>query len=80
MENAICMKCYRKSEKGTWQLTSESNDARRVYESFGYTLMSKYVHKVKYITKIMDRNNYDGTRTITAYFDNGTKYVYTVKR
>ena len=43
-----------------------------------HDLWAKYISKCLYIKRIIDHNNYDGTRTVTVIYDNGVKRIYTV--
>lgn len=73
----IGMKVY--SKKGNkWIETYSTNDEHETYYSLARNLTSKYMHKATYIRSMKDVCNYDGTRTITAYYDNGVKAEYTV--
>lgn len=76
-----------KGSEAFWSIeVNETNDTmtniineRNIYTSLASDLLAKKVHKCTYITRITDRSNYDGTRTIVVYYDNGTKSVYIVK-
>lgn len=53
-------------------------DRELVYKELCHDLWAKHICKATYIKRITDRNNYDGTRTITVLYDNAVKRVYTV--
>lgn len=53
-------------------------DQFAVQEALMKDLIAKKLHGCSYIRAIFDRNNYDGTRDITVYYDNNTRRVYTV--
>lgn len=69
-----------KKEGNNWKETFVETDQGRIYKSLAYDLRAKYIHKSSYITRIKDVPNYDGTRNITVYYDNGIKSVYTVEQ
>ena len=58
--------------------TFETTDPSTIWERLAQDLIAKKMHKCSYIRSIKDVNNYDGTRTITVYEDNGYKGVYTI--
>lgn len=74
----ISVKCYVKKEI-KWELTYTSFDPLKVYQDCFNALLHKKIHKCSYITSIKDTCNYDGTRTITVYYNNNCKYVYIVE-
>ena len=49
-----------------------------IHERLANDLLHHYVHKARYITRISDRSNYDGTRTVTVNYDNDTRAVYVI--
>lgn len=76
-----------KGSEAFWSIEVSDNNSidintineRKIYKSLASDLLAKKVHKCTYINRICDRSNYDGTRTITVYYDNGTKSVYIVE-
>lgn len=70
--------CYVK-EGRTYKQTYKETDPAEVNKALMHDLINKKLHGCKYITSIKDRCNYDGTRTITVYYDNGVKNEYTVE-
>ena len=56
-----------------------TEDINEVHEKLMLDLIAKKLHKCTYITRITDRCNYDGTRTIEVYYDNKTKCAYVVE-
>lgn len=75
MEKAII---YTKNG-GKWAEYQTITDPATLHEKLARDLRAKYIHKAGWITRITDRTNYDGTRTIAAYYDNGVKTVYIVR-
>lgn len=80
------MEKYEISEKmyvkdgSSWKLTNTNTDPETVYKNLCTALIAKKMHGAAYIKSIKDRTNFDGTRTETVYYDNGTKSVFTVSR
>lgn len=74
----IEMKVFDK-KSGKWEETYSSDNAAEIYRALARNLTSKYLHKASYTKQVKDRCNYDGTRTITIYYDNGVKCEYTVE-
>ena len=56
----------------------ETTDEKQVYTRLASELTAHYIHKAAYIRRIVDRSNYDGTRTTTVYYENARKGVYIV--
>ena len=86
----VSMQIYVKGSNkkyNTYFYTSENNrhecyrteDVNEVHERLMHDLIAKKLHGCTYITRITDRSNYDGTRTIEVYYDNCTKCVYIVE-
>lgn len=65
-------------EGRSWRETYRTEDAAQIYKDLAQELLSSKVFKAPYYKRMEQRNNYDGTRTITFYQDNG-KSVYTVE-
>lgn len=61
-----------------WECDYTKADVFTVYKALAEDLQAKYVMHCKYITRIIQRPNYDGTRNITVYFDNGVKHEFIV--
>lgn len=74
----IQMTTYVKNEN-KWNVHNVCTDTAEIYKSLAEDLIHKKLHACKYITSIKDECNYDGTRTITTYYDNGVKREYIVK-
>ena len=68
-------KWFEQDNTCTW----ETNDPAEIHKDLMNDLIAKKLHKCTYIRSIKDRPNYDGTRTITVYHDNGCKRVYVVE-
>lgn len=66
-------------ENGKYTPTYETTDKTDVLEWLTSDLIGKYMHKATYIKRIQDKPNYDGTRTITVYYNNNSRSIYTVK-
>lgn len=62
-----------------WEEAYIDTDPASVYKDLAHDLESKYIFKSDFVTRITRRNNYDGTETITAYYNNGVKFVYTIE-
>lgn len=43
------------------------------WDRLAETLANKYIHKSPTIKRIVDTTNYNGTRTLKAYCDNGVR-------
>ena len=54
-------------------------DKTEIYEQLAKDLLHKKIHGCTYIKSIKDRTNYDGTRTVTATYDNGVRRIYVIK-
>lgn len=69
-----------------WETTYTNKNVKDVYRRLSEDLIAKKMHKCSYISRITDRNNYNGTRTIEVYYKNGandssniiSKAVYTI--
>ena len=66
-------------ENGKYHVTFTETDPNCVHESLMKDLIAKKLHKCSYIRSIKDVPNYDGTRNIVVYYDNGFRNTYTVK-
>lgn len=66
-------------EGNKWIMSSVCTDKTEIYKSLSDDLLHKKIHKCSYIKSIKDMCNYDGTRTIITYYDNGVKRVYIVE-
>jgi len=69
---------YTKTSKNAWEKKFYTEDVFEVYKDLSNDLIHKKLHNCSYITRITDESNYDGTRTITAYYTDGVKGVYIV--
>jgi len=74
----IQMTVYVKNERN-WDVQRVVTDSAEIYKSLAEDLIHKKLHACKYITSIKDKCNYDGTRTVTTYYDNGVKREYIVE-
>lgn len=67
------------TKKGSkWIETYKTTDESEVYKDLAWSLLAKKFHKCTYITSIKEHTNYNGTRTATVYYDNGTKAVFVI--
>ena len=62
-----------------WVETFRETDENKIWESLAKDLIAKKLHKATWIKSVRDSSNYDGTRDITVYYDNGVRSIYTVK-
>ena len=62
-----------------WEEACIDTDPASVYKDLAKDLESKHILKSNFVTRITRNNNYDGTETITAYYNNGVKFVYTIE-
>lgn len=66
-----------------WVNTYETTNEADIYDRLAHELIAKKLHACTYISRITDRNNYDGTRTIVVTYSNyGATYgrgTYIVK-
>lgn len=69
-------------EGKNWIETYSTTDEVDVLEWLVNDLISKYMFKSRTIKRIKELNNYDGTRTITVYYEGNqaARSVYIVKR
>lgn len=65
-----------KDEKN-WKETYRTEDKAKVYEDLANELMNLKVFKSPVYKRLTQRNNYDGTRTVIIYQDNG-RSVYRI--
>lgn len=65
-------------EGKTWKQTSIVTNPERIYTALAHDLQARYIWKAPYITRIQDRSNYDGTRTVTVNYDNDCRSIYIV--
>lgn len=66
-------------QNGKYIPVYETTEKIDVLEWLTSDLMAKYLHKASYVKRIQDTPNYNGTRTVTVYYDNNTRSIYTVK-
>lgn len=69
---------------GKWETTYtltefDERGKENIYKSLMCQLVAKKLHKCTNIIRFTDSCNYDGTRTITVYYDNAMKYTYVVR-
>lgn len=65
-------------EGRTWRTTYRTEDQAEIYKSLAQELMNSKIFHSSYYKRMEQRNNYDGTRTVTFYQDNG-KSVYIIE-
>ena len=68
-----------KKENGKWIDTYIEDNWAFVNTALMEDLIHKKLHKCKYITKITDKPNFDGTREIVVYYYSDVRNIYTVK-
>lgn len=73
----ICRTFEVKEGRG-WRETYYTEDQAKVYEDLACELLNLKVFKSPVYKRMTQHPNYDGTRTITIYQDNG-RSVYVVK-
>ena len=57
-----------------WKETYRTTDRSKVYEDLAHELMNLKVFKSPVYKRLTQHNNYDGTRTVVIYQDNGRSY------
>lgn len=75
------MKQYRiieVKEGNKWIVSNTIYNVGEIYETLARELLAKKVQMCKWITKITDRTNYDGTRKIVVTYDNGVRSIYQI--
>lgn len=70
---------YEVKEGNKWRETYYSDDPVYVNKCFMHVLRAKYMWRCTYITKIVRRNNYDGTETYKVYYDNGGRETFVIE-
>lgn len=65
-------------EGRSWKETYRTEDQAEIYKSLAQELMNSKIFHSSYYKRMEQHNNYDGTRTITFYQDNG-KSVYIIE-
>lgn len=68
-----------KYEKGKWVVTCETDEKERIYKDLSYDLLVSKVWKGSGVKKLVDKTNYDGTRTIYVFYGNGFRSKYIVE-
>ncbi len=66
-------------ENGKYKTSRIDTDENEVNKSLLHDLIAKKFNGCTYITRIVKRNNYDGTITVTVTYDNGARNIYTVE-
>ncbi len=74
----ISRTAYRKID-GKWVETFKETEPEQVYKWLMHDLIAKKLHQAKYITRIKDRTNYDGTRTVEVHYTEGVKNIFIVE-
>lgn len=70
---------YEVKEGRTWRTTYRTEEPEEIYKSLAQQLMSHKVFHAPYIKRMEQRTNYDGTRTVKFYEDNGGRSVYIIE-
>ena len=76
-ERAIS-RAFQVKDGRNWKETYRTEDRAKVYEDLANELLYLKVFKSPMYKKMVQRSNYDGTRTIEIYQENG-KSVYVVR-
>ena len=72
---------YQRKYGRKWETVHIMRDGmhkEEIHELLMKELISKYLWHATYIRRIVDRNNYDGTREVTVYYDNDSRAIYTL--
>lgn len=78
MNNDISLTIYTKNGN-KWEVSSTDTNPERIYKDLADDLIRKKLFGATSIKSIKHRNNYNGTREITVYYDNNVKRVYIVE-
>ncbi len=70
---------YEEKDGRTWKMTYRTEDPEEIYKGLAQQLLSHKVFHASYIKRMEQHNNYDGTRTVTFYEDNGGRRVYIIE-
>ena len=70
---------YEKKEGKKYVETYRTEDELEIYKSLASELMYCKIWKSPIYNRMKERNNYDGTRTVTFYQTNGGRSIYKVK-
>ena len=62
-----------------WEVSHTTTNELTIYKDLASAMISKKLHQCTYIKSIKDVCNYDGTRNITIYYDNGVRSTYTIE-
>lgn len=65
-------------EKNKWIVSHIDTESIDIYKALATDLLAKKIHNCKWIKRIEDNNNYDGTRTIKVTYDNDCRSIYTI--
>ena len=60
-------------------IASRNDDLELIEADFNDLMYHKYIFKSNWVKRVMERCNYDGTRTIKFTLDNGCEYTFIVK-
>jgi len=73
----MCKRYIDRKVGSRWENVPIPNESEvEVLHALAADLAAKYIGKAPYIRRICRRNNYDGTQTYTAYYDNGVRITY----
>lgn len=61
-----------------WKETYKTTDEKEIYKALAQNVIAKKFHKCSYIRSIKECTNYDGTRKVVVYYDNGVRATYTI--
>lgn len=69
---------YKKDGKD-WVETCRITDPMEVYRALAMDMVHKKIHQCRYIKRITRMPHYDGTQTISVYYDGGVRADYLVE-
>ena len=75
----IYSRIFEVKEGKNWKETYRTENRAEVYEALANDLLYLKVFKSPIYKKLVQRNNYDGTRTVIIYQDNG-RSVYRIRQ
>ena len=71
---------YEKKAGRNYTETYRTTDPATVYQRLASTLCAKYINCASWVKRITTTINYDGTKTVKAYDDQGGRLVFTVEQ
>ena len=72
LEAGGCIMIWIDKKEGSCSFVREN-----AWEYLARSVINKKIHNVKWIKRIKEQTNYDGTRTLTSYEENGKRiFIY----